>query len=53
MRIGELAQRAGVTPRTIRYYKSLGLLNPNERSTSQLPADAVKHPAVTRSVNTD
>src|SRR3712207_6583237 len=31
MRIGELAERAGVTPRTIRYYEDLGLLGPNER----------------------
>lgn len=31
MRIGELAERAGVTPRTIRYYESLGLLGPSER----------------------
>ena len=31
MRIGELAQIAGVTPRTIRYYENLGLLRPNER----------------------
>ena len=31
MRIGELAARAGVTPRTIRYYESLGLLGPSER----------------------
>ena len=31
MRIGELAERAGVTPRTIRYYESLNLLGPNER----------------------
>jgi MerR family transcriptional regulator, copper efflux regulator len=34
MRIGELAQRAGVTPRTIRYYESLGLLGPSEREGS-------------------
>ncbi|HEY9660548.1 MAG TPA: MerR family transcriptional regulator [Allocoleopsis sp.] len=34
MRIGELAQRAGVTPRTIRYYESLGLLGPSERQGS-------------------
>ena len=31
MRIGELADVAGVTPRTIRYYESLGLLGPCER----------------------
>lgn len=31
MRIGEFAERAGVTPRTVRYYESLGLLGPNER----------------------
>lgn len=31
MRIGELAQKAGVTPRTIRYYENLGLLSPSER----------------------
>lgn len=31
MRIGELAERAGVTPRTIRYYEDLGLLSPSER----------------------
>ncbi|HEX2911724.1 MAG TPA: MerR family transcriptional regulator [Chloroflexia bacterium] len=31
LRIGELAEKAGVTTRTIRYYESLGLLGPNER----------------------
>ena len=31
MRIGELAERAGVTQRTIRYYESIGLLPPGER----------------------
>ena len=31
MRIGEIAQKAGVTPRTIRYYENLGLLSPSER----------------------
>lgn len=31
MRIGEFAEQAGVTPRTIRYYEGLGLLGPNER----------------------
>ncbi len=31
MRIGELAQKAGVTPRTIRYYENLGLLHPSGR----------------------
>ncbi len=34
MRIGELAQKAGVTPRTIRYYENLGLLHPSEREGS-------------------
>ena len=34
MRIGELAQKAGVTPRTVRYYESLGLLEPSEREGS-------------------
>ena len=31
MRIGDLTERAGVTPRTIRYYESIGLLPPGER----------------------
>jgi MerR family transcriptional regulator, copper efflux regulator len=31
MRIGEFARRAGVTPRTVRYYESLGLLGPSQR----------------------
>jgi len=31
MRIGEFAELAGVTPRTIRYYEALGLLGPSER----------------------
>ena len=31
MRIGELARRAEVTPRTIRYYESLGLIPQGER----------------------
>ncbi len=31
MRIGELAERAEVTPRTVRYYESIGLLPPGER----------------------
>lgn len=34
MKIGELAQKANVTPRTIRYYESLGLLPPSEREGS-------------------
>lgn len=31
MRIGDLTERAGVTPRTIRYYEGIGLLPPGER----------------------
>ncbi|MBW4649673.1 MAG: MerR family transcriptional regulator [Kastovskya adunca ATA6-11-RM4] len=31
MRIGELAHKAGVTPRTVRYYEKLGLISPSER----------------------
>jgi len=31
MRIGDVAERAEVTPRTIRYYESIGLLPPGER----------------------
>lgn len=31
MRIGELAERAGVSHRTIHYYERLGLLQPTER----------------------
>ncbi|MBF2047634.1 MAG: MerR family transcriptional regulator [Leptolyngbya sp. IPPAS B-1204] len=34
MRIGEFARRAGVTARTVRYYESLGLLEPGERQGS-------------------
>ena len=31
MKISELAKLAGVTPRTIRYYENLGLLEASER----------------------
>ena len=31
MRIGDLTERAGVNPRTVRYYESIGLLPPGER----------------------
>ncbi|MED1203252.1 MerR family transcriptional regulator [Heyndrickxia acidicola] len=33
MRIGDLAKRAGVTPRTVRYYESIGLIPQGERET--------------------
>ncbi|QRK08427.1 MerR family transcriptional regulator [Archangium violaceum] len=32
MRIGDLAREAGVTPRTIRYYESMGLMEESPRS---------------------
>jgi DNA-binding transcriptional MerR regulator len=31
IRIGEVAERTGVTPRTIRYYEEIGLLDSSER----------------------
>ena len=31
MRIGELTEQAGVTPRTVRYYESIGLIPVGER----------------------
>jgi MerR family copper efflux transcriptional regulator len=31
MRIGDLTERAGVTPRTVRYYESIGLIPSGER----------------------
>lgn len=34
MRIGELADAADVTPRTVRHYEQLGLLRPHERASS-------------------
>src|SRR3569833_2594315 len=34
MRIGELCERAGVTPRTVRYYESIGLMPPGLREGS-------------------
>ena len=35
MRIGQLAERAGVTTRTVRYYEGLGLLAPARREASR------------------
>ena len=35
LRIGELAEIAGITVRTIRYYEELGLLRDQDRSESQ------------------
>ncbi|MDA8281897.1 MAG: MerR family DNA-binding transcriptional regulator, partial [Actinomycetota bacterium] len=34
MRIGELAERAGTSVKTIRYYDRIGVLRPEERSES-------------------
>jgi len=34
MRIGDLATQAGVTTKTIRYYESLGLLDPPQRTSA-------------------
>ena len=45
MRIGELARRAGVTTRTIRYYEGLGLLESERREASghrQYGEDAIR-----------
>jgi MerR family transcriptional regulator, repressor of the yfmOP operon len=35
MKIGDLAERTGTTPRTIRYYEELGLLAPGSRAKGQ------------------
>ena len=32
MQIGDLAARAGITTRTIRYYEELGIIEPDERT---------------------
>lgn len=32
VRIGEVAEKLGVSPRTIKYYEELGLIEPEERS---------------------
>ena len=42
LRIGELAQRTGTTPRTIRYYEELGLL-----ASARPSRDAGRHRAYT------
>ncbi|MBN2176575.1 MAG: heavy metal-responsive transcriptional regulator [Demequinaceae bacterium] len=45
MRIGELAERAGVNAKTIRYYESIGLMQPPERTSSNYrdyPEDAAE-----------
>ena len=34
MRIGELGQQGGVSPKTIRYYEELGLLDEPDRTPS-------------------
>ncbi|WDZ85199.1 MerR family transcriptional regulator [Micromonospora cathayae] len=40
MRIGELAQRTGVSPRALRYYESQGLLRPRRRASGYREYDA-------------
>jgi len=42
MRIGDLASKAGVTPRTIRYYESLGLLRSNRAGSSYRQYDVAE-----------
>ena len=42
LRIGELARRVGTTPRTIRYYEELGLLDPGSSGGAQ-PRAAGRH----------
>jgi MerR family copper efflux transcriptional regulator len=44
MRIGELARRAGVTTRTVRYYEGLGLLESERRASGhrEYGEDAVR-----------
>jgi DNA-binding transcriptional MerR regulator len=42
LRIGELAKRVGTTPRTIRYYEELGLLDPASSGGAQ-PRAAGRH----------
>ena len=42
MKIGELAEQAGVTPKTVRYYESIGLLPSPERSASGYRAYATE-----------
>jgi DNA-binding transcriptional MerR regulator len=34
MRIGELAERAGISTKAIRYYEQIGILTPPERNAS-------------------
>ncbi|HEX7308718.1 MerR family transcriptional regulator [Lentzea sp.] len=40
MRIGELADRAGVTPRALRYYEEMGLLQSTRTASGQRVYDA-------------
>jgi MerR family transcriptional regulator, redox-sensitive transcriptional activator SoxR len=47
--IGELARRTGLRPSAIRYYESLGLVNPDRRgSWRRFTPDAVEHLQVIR-----
>jgi DNA-binding transcriptional MerR regulator len=52
MRIGELADRAGTTTRTLRYYESLGLLPPAERAGNGYRSYGDEHLRLLRQIRT-
>lgn len=52
MRIGELADRAGTTTRTLRYYESLGLLPPAERTANGYRSYGDEHVRLLQQIRT-